>query len=325
MSSSHEKTPGLDLPCLAFHDFDRSTALLSFSEHKPIVAGEDTDEVLRNKIICPTAHGLLLVRDPDTTATYLWNPMNCDKIQLPPLGLREVEDTVLIDCHCVLSDKPTAPGCVVLLVEASENTFIWYCHPGDDRWAKYDYDIGSHVLYYPDEEDQYEKRVICPIAACRGTFYFNSMATELGVIDFTGSAAEPAFSTIVIDDGSNVCGHGSIFLVESHGELYMVGLLIPTPGEEIDKARVHMMDFSERRWRDVNDLGGRTFLLSRYFFGASCSGDSNRGLRPDCIYFVCHRTNSLHVFDVQKGTHELHKLDEAPTTDKAFWLLPTDP
>jgi hypothetical protein len=106
MSPQH-MAPRLDLPCIAFHDYDhRSTVLFSMSEHKHIVHG-DADEVLRNKIICPTAQGLLLVRDPDTMATFLWNPLRSDdKVQLPPL--RGVDDAVLIDSHCLLSDAPAA-------------------------------------------------------------------------------------------------------------------------------------------------------------------------------------------------------------------------
>jgi hypothetical protein len=106
MSPQH-MSPMLDLPCIAFHDYDhRSTVLFSISEHKHIVHG-DADEVLRNKIICPTAQGLLLVRDPDTMATFLWNPLRSDddKVQLPPL--RGVDDAVLIHSHCASS--PTRP------------------------------------------------------------------------------------------------------------------------------------------------------------------------------------------------------------------------
>jgi hypothetical protein len=48
--------------------------------------------------------------------------------------------------------------------------------------------LGPHVLPYPypdGEEDQIEKKFICPIAACRGKFYFNARATELRVLDFS--------------------------------------------------------------------------------------------------------------------------------------------
>ncbi|TVU36156.1 hypothetical protein EJB05_18073, partial [Eragrostis curvula] len=198
MSSEHHRLPIVDLFCLAFHDWDRSTTLLSLSGHKRINAG-DAYEFLQNKVICPTARGFLLVRDPDIAATFLWNPMDGDKVLLP--HLEEVDDTVLMDSHCVLSDKPAAPGCIVVLVEFSANTLIWYCHPGDDQWVKYEYDVGTQVLPYPGEEDQHED---CHL---------------------------------------------------HHGTLQW--------DKNIEKASVHRMDFSALRWRNVCDLGGRSFLVSR--------------------------------------------------------------
>ncbi|KAL6616557.1 hypothetical protein ACP70R_038827 [Stipagrostis hirtigluma subsp. patula] len=332
MSSSQEEMRGLDLPCLAFHDIDRSTALLSFSEHKRISS---------------TA----LLSFSDTMATFLWNPHDGDQLHPPPL--EGVDDAVLMYSHCLLSDKPSASGCVVLLVEP-EDTLIWYCHPGDDHWVKHDYDIGSHVLpHYPDEGiHTTEKHPICPIAACRGKFYFNSASTELGVLEF---CPDPVFSSIAIDgtirdeeegcedeeeydDGDTIGDEDeedyedegpsrrtTVFLVGSGDELYRVSLLYVAPygDDEIDEGFVENMDFSERRWRSVDGLGGRTFLLSQYYFGASCSG-GECGLQQDYVYVVYAR-KEMQVFNVKKGTNELQKLDEAPTSDKAFWLLPANP
>ncbi|KAK3166248.1 hypothetical protein QOZ80_1AG0043320 [Eleusine coracana subsp. coracana] len=331
MSSEHRRRlPRLELPCLAFHHCDRSTTLLSMSGHK-LIDARDANELLRNKVICPTAQGFLLVRDPDNEATFLWNPLDGDKVLLPHLA--GVDDTVLMDSNCLLSDKPSAPGCTVVLVESSENTLIWYCHPGDNQWVKYEYDIGSHVLPCPDEEDQYEKIAICTIAACKSKLYFNCTATELCVIDFNGGA-EPVLSTIKVDDTIATDGSygyksrpGLAFLVESDGDLFMIRLLfaLPREGEDkIEKVTVHRMDFSVLRWRNMDDLGGRSFLLSRLYFGTSCSG-GERGLRSDCIYFVCPLSNSLQVFDLKQGTCQLHKLDAAPVVDSAFWLFPTSP
>ncbi|CAL4972612.1 unnamed protein product [Urochloa decumbens] len=323
----------MDLPCIAFHGYDRSTVMLSLSEHKRVAAGDTTDDVLNNKVISPTAQGLLLVRDPDTMATFLYSPATGDKVQLPPL--RGVDDDVLLYSHCLLSDKPSAPGCIVLLVEGGDDTFIWYCHPEDDQWKKYEYDIGSHLLPYPgEEEDQIEKEVICSIAACHGKFYFDCSAADLRVIDFSSSSHEPVITAITIDDtvtNDSSNGHDDderppcqTYLVESDGELYMVRLLVVLPfenGDEIDKVSVHRMDFSKRRWCNVSDLGGRAFLVSRFYFGASCSGGEH-GLLPDRVYFVSARNNTLQVFDVRDGSYEVQKLDKAPEVDKAFWLLP---
>jgi hypothetical protein len=113
-----------------------------------------------------------------------------------------------------------------------------------------------------------------------------------------------------------------IYLVESSCDLYMVRLLfVSGGGDDIDRFSVHRMDFSKKRWRNVRDLGGRAFFLSEYYFGASCSGGEH-GLLPDRVYFVCDRNSTLQVFDVQDGSCEVRKLDEAPHTRHAFWLLP---
>ncbi|KAF8664894.1 hypothetical protein HU200_054210 [Digitaria exilis] len=328
--SSEQMTPRPELPCIAFHDYDRSTVTLSLSEHKRITLCATTaDEALSNKVICPTAQGLLLLRDPDTMATFFWNPMTGDEVvELPPL--REVGDDALIDSHCLLSDHIAAPGGVVLLVEGGDDTVFWYCRLNEDdaRWTKHEYDIGSHVLPYPDKDDEIEKEVICSIAACCGTFYFDCAGKDLRTIDFS-AGAEPVVTAAIAIDGDMVdkrlpC---QVFLVESDGELYMVRLFFALPydgGDEIDGVGVYKMDFSGRRWRAVSDLGGRAFLLSPFYFGASCCAGDEYGVLPDCVYFVIHWSKTLQVFDVQQGTYQLHKLDEAPeVVNKAFWLLPT--
>ena len=183
-------TSSMLLPCLAFHSVDdRSTVLFSAAEKKPIVGGDIGE--LENKIICPTNNGFMLARDPISLATFLWSPQNRGKIELPPLGLDDVDDDLLVDCTCVLSSKPSAPDCVVLLVEP-DFPFIWYCRAGDSNgiWEEHEYDIGTQAL--PGCQPPEEKVLITPIAACRGKFYFNSSSTKLGVIVFSGTA--PVFS-----------------------------------------------------------------------------------------------------------------------------------
>lgn len=275
----------MELPCLALHCYDHSTALFSASKEKLIVGDGETDKHLQNKTICPTARGLLLVRDPGTLATFLWNPQDGDRVHLP--SLQGLEDAALMHSHCLLSDEPSAPGCVVLLVEAGgdDSTFLWYCRPGDD--------IGTQICSQPDEQERYEKTPICPIAACRGKFYVNASSTELGVLEFS---PDPVFSFVVVDDDGStdepeededgeVEPRKAVFLVESGDELYRVTLLCYSTSydREIDGRFIDKWDFSELRWHSVEDLGGRTFLLSRFYFGASCPGsdDSEHGLRQD--------------------------------------------
>ncbi|WVZ67795.1 hypothetical protein U9M48_016827 [Paspalum notatum var. saurae] len=265
-------------------------------------------------------------------ATFLWSPQDEDQVHLPPLqGPEAPDDGALIYSHCLLSDEPSAPGCVVLLVEdGGDGPVMWYCHPGDDQWVRHVYDIGTQTLPYPEPEgEQYEKTVICPIAACRGKFYFNSSFTDLGMLEF---CPDPVFSSIPIDDSYESDDDDndqeeyyedngpqppvSVFLVESGDELYMVNLIyddLPRMDSKISEGFVQKMDFAKRRWRDVDDLGGRTFLLSLFYFGASCAiSAESGGLRQDCIYIVSLRRKEMQALNVKEDTIEVHKLDQAP-------------
>lgn len=104
----------------------------------------------------------------------------------------------------------------------------------------------------------------------------------------------------------------------------MVSLLCVTSAKTIYGASVHMMDFSKQRWRKVHDLGGHTFLLSLFNFGAMCSADGKSGLQENCVYIPYPWEKTLHIFSVKDGSMESEKLDQAPSSDKAFWMLPAN-
>lgn len=266
------------MPCLAIQrDLGRSTStvLVSVPEKEVVATGADVDHViapaLANKTIVPTARGYVLARDPASLATFLYSPQSRRKIDLPPLAIDQ--DLLRYGADCLLSDEPTDPSCVVLLVEPNA-TFIWHLRLGGDgdhrtQWQRHEYDIGSQVY---DEDDEKHpawvgKTVIRQIGACRGKFYFNPASTELGVVDF--SAGPPAFGSIPHDEGEYAVV-GRVFLVESEGELYVVNLLM----DEADLntytgLSVYVMDFERTRWRRVGDLGGRTFVMAPVYVGAS--------------------------------------------------------
>nr|CAB3479146.1 unnamed protein product [Digitaria exilis] len=166
--------------------------------------------------------------------------------------------------------------------------------------------------------DLYEKSVICPVAACRGKFYFNPGDTDLGVLEF---CPDPVITFIAIDNGFDddddedgfdddeeerheTSNHGeAVFLVESGGELYRVSLVYATARtNEVDDVLVDRWDFSALRWRGVDDLGGRTFFLSLFYFGASCSVADHGGLQQDCVYVVYPRRKEMLIVDVKEGT-----------------------
>ncbi|GJN01283.1 hypothetical protein PR202_ga18536 [Eleusine coracana subsp. coracana] len=298
--------------------------LYSLSEKKAVPC--DIDE-LKGRTTWATPHGWFLVHHPPPGATtFLWNPNNGDKIQLPPLPAANVSS----NCTCLLSDKPGSSFVVLLLDDTGP--VLWYHHCSNNNgWARHEYDVGTQILY-PDDTQQ-EKLVITPVAACGGKVYFSTSFDELGVIDFSFSTEEEpvAFSSMamaeVVADGYGVADSARVFMVESEGDVYMVNLLDDgrgiSPSPAVYDVTVYRMDFSRRPWVRVHDLGGRAFLMSSLNFAASRPAESC-DMEKDCVYMWYPWEKSMCIYNVREGTMKMEKLDGAPRTSRAFWMLPTD-
>jgi len=89
------------------------------------------------------------------------------------------------------------------------------------------------------------------------------------------------------------------------------------------RVHVHRLDFSRQEWVEVDDIGGRAFLLSWWYFGASRSA-GECGLKPNCVYTAYPLNKGMMVFDVKGRTMMMQDLDEAPMANQALWLLPTE-
>ena len=93
-----------------------------------------------------TPHGLgshgwvILVAPGPSPRPRLWDPRSGESVPLPimELGLPE-------DWECCLSDAPTAPSCVVLVLDMKKPRFL-YCRVGDTLLSTHDYDIGDVML-----------------------------------------------------------------------------------------------------------------------------------------------------------------------------------
>nr|CAB3488723.1 unnamed protein product [Digitaria exilis] len=296
---------GVRLPCLAFNHGKYSDApiLFNLSERKAVAS--DMDELTGNDTTWATPHGWLLVHRH--RHTFLWNPSNGDKIQLPPLP---DDDVPSADCICLLSDKPAVAGCVVVLFEIEMDPVMWYCHVGDsgEGWTRHEYDIGTQILY-PDET-LHEKLVITPVTSCHGKLYFISTGFhELGVIEFppaAAAAASPAFSSIamreVVTGGFGVAHSALVFMVESKDEVHMVNLLFD------------------------GSFSSVAFLLSPVRFGASRPA-AECGLEEDCVYVASYPWDKgLMIYNVREGTIKLENLEEAPESGSGtpLWMLPAE-
>ncbi|KAF2941621.1 hypothetical protein DAI22_03g360400 [Oryza sativa Japonica Group] len=304
-----DKTRHVPVPCNALkHGADSDKpALFSISEKKAIDAYIPG---MTNSNAWPTQQGWILIRD-DATITH--------RILTKRFICRTYRKSCTADVlACSLSDKPTIPGCIVLLVEP-EDTIIWYCHVGEDEeWVRHEYDIGTQHLDPPMNGKDYEKVLICSIAACQGKFYFNARFHNISVLEFT---PEPTFSSIAITDPMDFVGAACIFLVESESELYMVCQLLEYDFKTVYDVTVYKMDFSKHQWCIAEDIGGRTFLIAPCYFGASRSADEC-GLEKDCVYAIFARDKYFEVSKVEDGETDEYDLIEAPNSERGMWILP---
>ncbi|CAN6288538.1 unnamed protein product [Urochloa humidicola] len=299
----------------------------SISENKAI----DIDNIgeLKNSNCWATPQGWVLVRDAESSSTYLMDPHDRAGNRRTPLP-HLPEDNLPTYCSCLLSDyfdpdqRSGGSCCNVLLVEP-DSPVLWYCRiRGDEddknvEWVRHEYDIGLQGL--PDlGEGCSEKVLICPIAACGGKFYFNGCLEEIGVLEFCPG---PVFSLLNIHEANDEDdGFEKIFMVESRQDLYMVSMLSSLDLDTVYRVTVYKMDFLKQEWHKVDGLGDLAFLLSSWYFGASCSADKC-GLEQGCVYSVNPWDKCVRVYNIEDGTTKVRNLKEAPIVDQALWMLPT--
>ncbi|KAL6616506.1 hypothetical protein ACP70R_038776 [Stipagrostis hirtigluma subsp. patula] len=276
-----------------------------------------------------TPHGwVLLVAPGPSPRTRLWDPRSGATVSLPAM-----EHELPEQWKCRLSDAPTAPSCVVLVLHMAEPRFL-YCRAGDAGWSVHDYDIGWSML--PPEYKPPERIVIQQAAAAAGRFYFRE-AGKLGVVDFPpASTAPPEFSyhgfpRVVFPDGSSCCRG---YLVESHGEVFEVYVYLKGRTPEfltVGVYKIHLPSPGRAATvSKVDDLGDRAFLLSYPNAQLLCSA-SRYGLKGNRVYFM-HNVIAepdgglLHVYDM--GERSLETVRPCPEMTELlcnpFWMLPTD-
>ncbi|PUZ53774.1 LOW QUALITY PROTEIN: hypothetical protein GQ55_5G077200 [Panicum hallii var. hallii] len=261
------------------------------------------------------SHGwVLLVAPWPSPRTRLWNPRSGESVILPAM-----ERELLEDWECCLSDAPTAPSCVVLVLDTKKPKFL-YCRVGDSLWSVHEYDIGNVKL--PPEYAPPRKFVIQQTAA---------RPEKLGIIDF--SPATPEFSYVdrpcpEFPDGSNCL---SELLVESRGELFSVYICLKGFTPEFLTVSVYRIYLSGRpTLSKVDDLGDRVFLLSYTNVQLQCSA-SKYGVKGNRVYFNHNVMGDMDggllcIFDLdEQSLKTLRSCPEmAELLRNPFWMLPTD-
>ncbi|TVU12756.1 hypothetical protein EJB05_46413, partial [Eragrostis curvula] len=305
MAASTSSPP---LPCLVFDNGNTQPATafcVSDGAHRAFDAKE-----LRGKRSWSTSSGWVLVWDPATTATFLWNPSSpADRFALPPLAHPPAAGSA-----CALSGRPTdagAGGCTVVLVDSAA---LWYLLPGAAAWARHDYDIGSVTARFPNGESYSSKRTVSRLAPCRGRFYYARSSTELGVVDFSTAAAgntPPAFSVVPVNvplrvpDEVGSWMEAFVYELDIDGDLHMAYVIYHGPDtDNVADVAIYRVDFDAcNESVRVDSIGDRAVLAGNRFAGW-CPA-TQFGLVPNSVYWMSPVDKRLHVFDIGARTEKL--------------------
>jgi hypothetical protein len=109
---------------------------------------------------------------------------------------------------------------------------------------------------------------------------------------------------------------GEPWLVESQGELFHVLVCFwEFDPDNIGAVLVHKMDFEDRRWLRVHDIGDRVFLLPDGGNAASCTA-SACNLRGNRVYFMKNFKEddaNICVYDIEEQLMEIvHRAGPEP-------------
>ncbi|KAM0843335.1 hypothetical protein ACQ4PT_057776 [Festuca glaucescens] len=325
MATSSTAQPPLvsSLPCLIFDNGDEQLIMLysvSDGTHRP-GAGDDIGELLcNNKLSWVTSHGWVLVWDPATRATYLWNPhgrqRQKNRIALPSLARPPAK------AGCVLSAEPTdGAGCTVLLADMSTN-LMWYCRlsVGDsDGWVGHEYDVGS--VHVPADYVGPTKRVMYHPASCGGRFYYQRLADE------SSGVQRRAHEGVQLVPVGGYVAAASPYLLDLDGELYVTYIFFrDIDFHAVKDVGVYRLDFKRKEAVRMDGIGDRAILVgSSRAFMAWCPA-TTFGLLPNSVYWMSPYDSCLCVYDIEHKTKQVREPcggAAVQSAETSFWMIPT--
>nr|CAD1830601.1 unnamed protein product [Ananas comosus var. bracteatus] len=223
-----------------------------------------------------SSYGWLLLLDPGYNL-ILRNPFTGDTIRLPPLPMSAIcrhkdklpPDQRLTVYRAILSSDPSADRdfLVVLFTASVSCCFTW--RNGDNFWT-----VREHPSFFYDDIVFYDDRRCIAITYKGGCMIF----------DFATANGGDGFFMKVPD----LPVMGSLFLVESAGNVWLVVLRTTTSRE--DEVEIYRLDLSGlpdeiTAVSECGDLGGRILFLEK---GNSMSVASTHfpGFEGDSIYFT---------------------------------------
>ncbi|KAL5201631.1 hypothetical protein ABZP36_035985 [Zizania latifolia] len=315
-------------PVLVHHRYAGNLqTLFSISDH----SSRSVSIPEMNSTYYPTAHGWILVLNPgDAVQTFLWNPQDGARVELPDMDEQgdELQGT------------------------------IW----AGDGWVKYEYDIGTRTIL--DEDDNFdeveEKRMFDAVTSVKGKFYYWHSSSMVGTFEFTDDVVGDDSNDEDIedeegsDDGGDILvehisdqdgsndddGEYSrdnadgglrmkidmidiniveytetnglytvVFMVEASGELYQVYIFfIVSDMKKPTRIAVYRLDSlssPQATWHKTDDIGDRVFLLGTLMSSSCPAGEHD--LRRNTVYWVNprHDHDCLYIFDLEDGSYTM--------------------
>ncbi|CAM0943515.1 unnamed protein product [Alopecurus aequalis] len=315
------------LPCLVFdYGGERQATLYGASDgaYRPCEIGP----LLTSQRYWVTAQGWVLAWDPETSATFLWDPQDPDdgRVTLPPLA-----EAPPARSGCVLSGDPTSTdGCTVVI--AAPYGKLWFCHTGSaaPAWARYNYNAGGSRAVVPrrDYHERNKRPQISRLAPYRGKFYYTIGKDEYGVLEFSPWPALTTVKTYGIEltfpPGGEQCLHASSFLLDLDDELHMVWIFFADMDlEAVTDIAVYKMGFAGSTCVRVDNIGDRAILAASTSDFAGWCDATKFGVAPNTVYWMSHNDKHLHVYDIGTNTEEVHECQGvAGPSCPPFWLLP---
>uniref|UniRef100_A0A0D9XHL6 KIB1-4 beta-propeller domain-containing protein n=1 Tax=Leersia perrieri TaxID=77586 RepID=A0A0D9XHL6_9ORYZ len=320
-STSRQQAAASSPPLLVLYDdgtnadHQRRTTLYSVADdvHRPY---DIDDELLRTKRSwVTTSHGgWVLTFDPETLATFLWNPhATTNVITLPSFG----QSPPTLKASCTLSNKPTSRRFTVVMVDTNSNV-MWYCHVSSpaavssslSSWTKQEYD---------DDDD--ELRSICCLAPSPcggdGKFYYLISRGLYGVLDFS-APDQPVFGTVRLKPISLFAMNDilvySPFLLDINGKLCRVFIFHGDTCNIVIDVAIDRVDIEKQRHTAIRSIGDRAILVGGTHDFAGWCRASCHGLLPNSIYWMNPRDSTLRVYRIGHNTEEIRtRLIVSPT------------
>ncbi|KAF8780515.1 hypothetical protein HU200_001643 [Digitaria exilis] len=267
-----------------------------------------------------TWKGWILSWDRNDFHTFLYDPWTREEIGLP----RFTHDLPRV-FDCALSDKPTNPGRIVVILHPDE-PYFWYCRIGGmSEWIKYDYDVGM------DPADPkgltWKKRVLHFLRSCNGKFYFPIASVKHGIIEFNPNPVIRIVTMHGFRGGYSGMPRGfraRSCNFELDGEPYKFYVFYE--GKlNITSIALYKVDLVQQRFVEVDRIGDQALLWSSYSGG--CCPATKFELESSCVYWTRRDDGSMHIFNIAEGTHRVcyqPSQDLPKLSSEAFWLLPSN-